>query len=59
MGVDTFGSSLFGNVVYLAENVRRPEGQHVVGNKEIIRSRRQAMGGGVRKADGGPKTSDL
>ena len=59
MGVGTFGSSLFGKLVYLAENVRRPEGQNVVGSKEFIGSWRQAMGGGVQKADGGPKTSDL
>ena len=59
MGIGTFGSSLFGKLVYLAESVRRPEGQNVIGSKEVMRSRRQAMGGGVRKADGGPKTSDL
>ena len=58
MGVGSFGSSLFGNVVYLAENVCRPEGQNVVGSKGFIRSRRKVMGGGVREADGGPKTSD-
>ena len=44
---------------YLAENVCGPGAQNMVGCKEFIRSRRQAMGGGVRKADGGPKTSDL
>ena len=59
MGVGTFGSSLFGKLVYFAENLRLPESQNVVGSKEFIRSRRQAMGAGVRKADGGPKTSDL
>ena len=59
MGFGTFGSSLFGKLVYLAENLRRPESQNVVGSKDFIRSWRQAMGGGVRKADEGPKTTDL
>ena len=45
--------------IYLAEHVCRPRAQNVIVCKEFIRSRRQAMGGGVRKADGGPKTSDL
>ena len=44
---------------YLAENVCPPGTQNMVGCKEFLRSRRQAMGGDVRKADGGPKTSDL
>ena len=54
MGIDTFGSSLSGDLIYLAENVRRPAAQNVVGHKEVIGIRRQAMGGGVRMADGGP-----
>ena len=56
MGVGTFGSSLSGDLVYLADNVRRLGGQNVVDSKEFTGSRRQAIGGGVRKADGGPKT---
>ena len=59
MGVGTFGSSLFGKLVYLAENVRRPEGQNVVGSEEFIRSRRMAMRDGVRKADGAPNWYEL
>ena len=55
MGVGTFGSSLSGDLVYLADNVRRLGGQNVVGSKEFIGSRRQAMRDGVRKAGGGPK----
>ena len=54
MGIDTFGSSLSGDLIYLAENVRRPAAQNVVGHKEVIGIRRQAMGGGVRMADGSP-----
>ena len=59
MAIGTFGSSLFGNLIYLADIVCRPGAQNVVGGTELIRSRRQAMGVGVRKADGGPKTSEL
>ena len=63
-GGATWASELFAVVFsaihfYLAENVCRPGAQDMVGRKEFIRSRRQAMGGGARKADGGPKTSDL
>ena len=44
---------------YLAENVGGPGAQNTVCSKEFQRSRWQAMGGGVRRADRGPKTSDL
>ena len=54
MGIDTFGSSLSGDLIYLAENLCRRAAQHVLGHKEIRGTRRQAMGGGVRMADGGP-----
>ena len=59
MGIDTFGSSLPGDLIYLAKIVCRPAAQNVVGHKEFIGMRRQAMGGGVRMADGGPKWYDL
>ena len=55
MGVGISGSSLFCDWIYLAENVCRPAAQNVMGDKEIIRNREQAMGDGVRKAGGGPK----
>ena len=41
------------------EEKRGPGAQNMLGCKELTRSRRQAMGDGVRKADGGPKTYDL
>ena len=44
---------------YLAENVCRPGAQNAMGLKDFIRSRRQAMGEGVRKAAGGHKRYDL
>ena len=58
MGIDTFGNSLSGDLIFLAENVRRPAAQNVVGYKEVIGIRRQAMGGVVRMADGGPMWYD-
>ena len=43
----------------LAENSCRPNTQNVAGHKEFIRAMGQAIGGGVRKAEGGPKWYDL
>ena len=40
MAIDTFGSSLFGDWIYLAENLRRPAAQHVLGHKVFIGARR-------------------
>ena len=54
MGIDTFGSSLSGDWIFLAKNVCRPAAQNVVGHKEFIGIRWQAIGGGVGVADGGP-----
>ena len=54
MGIDTFGSSLSGDLIYLAKNVCRPAAQNVVGHKEFVGIRWQAVRGGVRMADGGP-----
>ena len=53
MGIDTFGSSLSGDLIYLAKIVCRPAAQNLVGHKEFIGIRWQAMGGGVRMALGG------
>ena len=58
MGVDTFCSSVSGDVIYLAENVGRPAAQNVIGHEEFIGTRRQAIGGGVRMASGGPNLYD-
>ena len=55
MGVGISGSSLFCDWIYLAENVCRPAAHNVMGDKDIIRKREQAMRDGVRKAGGGPK----
>ena len=38
----------------LAKNVCRPDTRIVGGHKEFIRAMGQAIGGGVRKAEGGP-----
>ena len=35
MGIDTFGNSLSGDLIYLAKNVCRPAAQNVAGHKEI------------------------
>ena len=64
MGGANWASALLAVVIsaiwfYLAENVGGPGAQNTVCSKEFLRSRWQAMGGGVRMADGGPKTSDL
>ena len=54
MGIDTFGRSLPGDLIYLAKIVCRPAAQNVVGPQEFAGILRQAKGGGVRMADGGP-----
>ena len=55
MGIDTFGSSLSGDLIYLAEKRCRPAAQNVLGHKEVIGARRQAMEEVyVRMADNGP-----
>ena len=59
MDVGGFRSSLCGDLIYLAENVCRPVAQNVLGHKEFIRSRRQGMGEGLRKAGGGTIWYDL
>ena len=38
----------------LAKNLCRPDTQNVADHKELIRAMGQAIGGGVRKAEGGP-----
>ena len=43
----------------LAQNVCRPDTQNVAGHKEFIRAMGQAIGGGVRKAQGSPNWYDL
>ena len=43
----------------LAENICRPNTQNVAGHKDFIRAMGQAIGGGVRKAERGPKWYDL
>ena len=43
----------------LAQNVCRPNTQNVAGYKEFIEAMGQAIGGGVRKAEGGPNWYDL
>ena len=43
----------------LAKNVCRPDTQNVAGHTEFIRGMEQAIGGGVRKAERGPKWYDL
>ena len=63
-GRETWAPALFAAVFsavrfHLAENVCGPMAQNVVGHKELSRGRQQAKGGGVWKAAGGPKTSDL
>ena len=42
----------------LAENCCRPNTQNVAGHKELIRAMGQAIGGGVRKAEGDSKWYD-
>ena len=39
----------------LAQNVCRPDTQNVAGYKEFIEAMEQAIGGGVRRAERGPK----
>ena len=43
----------------LAQNVCRPDTQNVAGYKEFIEAMGQAIGGGLRKAEGGPNWYDL
>ena len=59
MGVYMFSSSRFDKKKELAENVSRPVAQNMLCPKGFIGGRQQGMGGGVRKADGGPKPYDL
>ena len=54
VGIDTFCSSLSGDLIYLAEDICRPAAENVLGHKKFIGTRRQATGGGVRMAGGGP-----
>ena len=59
MGIETLCSSPSGDLIYLAKIVCRLAAQNVAGHKEFIRAMGQAIGGGVRKAEGGPKWYDL
>ena len=60
MGTGGFCSSLFGDLKFnLQKKVGRPVAQNVMLPKELIGSRWQGMGEGVRRAIGGHKRYDL
>ena len=59
MGMGGFCSSLFGDLKELAKKVGRPVAQNMMLPKELLRSRWQGMGEGVRRAIGGHKRYDL
>ena len=59
MGMGGFCNSLFGDLKELAKKVGRPVAQNMMLPKELLRSRWQGMGEGVRRAIGGHKRYDL